>query len=153
MFKNFVRLIAFLLVLFFPSRGFSLFDQDVGSTLTVSLGIDVSGTVKVTPYVVTPVGQIVTQSPVTLTNQNYTFSTFSISNPFIGPYTVGIFINSTTDSVVAIDTTNTYFAEPIFTLAVQPTDSYQYSVSPSAGDITTLIVHFDYVTTDFITPP
>jgi len=147
---NFLKLIC--LIISIPSLAFGLFEIDRGYTVTATLAVDVIGTVSMTPYIMNPVGDIFSQAPVSLSNESYTFSSFLITDPFVGRYVVGFFINPSTDATVGIDMTNTHFVTPLFTFRLRPTNANDYSVSPSAGVQTSLSFILNYASVQSLKP-
>jgi len=137
--------LLWILLLSSPAWGF--FSRDVGETANITIAVDVVGTATVTPYLILPDGETLSQPSVSLTDTvGYTYPTFVVDAPGNGRYTVSIFVIAQTDAVVSANTEYTRFANSVISLFLRPTDLGRYSVSPKAGEKTLLIL--DCVYTD-----
>ncbi len=142
--KSHISLLALfaLLSLIHTHPLFGLFEQDMGATATVNLAVTAAGSTKVTPFVISPTGQVYTQSTATVTLSTETF-TFTIENPFEGMYQVGVVISPIILGQVSFNLTSTTFVTPLFTYNLEPTTN-TYSVTCPVGNHTTLQAQFTY---------
>jgi hypothetical protein len=120
--------------------------RNLNDTLSLTLSIDVTGSVEVTPFLVEPDGTMNFQAAESLTGgTGYMLPEFVMNAPQLGVYSLGVGIFALEDSIININTTNTVVTSALgYNIVFRPTDPQHMSISPSANETTALFINGPY---------